>query len=196
DTKRADFVEKVVKVDLRAALKMVEEIEDFEAKSIAFLHVFKFTNNEEFLGKAISYAIQCKQRDGILLMIVESIARCNRKKAEKIAELIQKEYYKNKAYATILEECNAIELAKKITCKRILSSSLKRISLQTNSIEIAMEIPDPYYKALALISLAELKSDEKNEKKEIIRMIKEAIESIKSEYLKKRLKRKLKSIDQ
>lgn len=195
DNKKADFVEKIVKDDLKTALEMVEEIEDFEAKSMAFLHIFEFTNNEEFLDKAINYAVQSGQKDGILLTIVESIAKYDRKKSEKIAKLIEKEYYKNKAYATILEKCNRLELAEKISCKKILSSSLKRLSVRTNSIEIARMIPDQYYKALALISLIDrLKNDEKNE---IINEIRKTIESIESEYLKRRLERKLrKSINQ
>lgn len=82
-------MEKIVKDDLKTALEIAEEIEDLEAKSMAFLHIFEFTNNEEFLDKAINCAVQCKQKDEMLLTIVESVAK-HRREVEDIAKLIEK----------------------------------------------------------------------------------------------------------
>lgn len=53
-----------------------------------------------------------------------------------------------------------------------------------------MNIPDPYYRALALIKLTSKIKD----KNEIIDEIKKAIEAVESEYLKKRLERMLNTL--
>ena len=185
DCKKADFVEKIVSEDLNTALKIAEEIEDFEAKSLAYLNIFKFTKDGTFLEKSLDNAYKCKQRDGILLLIVESVSKINRKKAEMIAEQIKREYYRDKAFATIVENCCALDLASKIVCKRVLSSSLKRLALKNNSVKIAMAIPDPYYKALALLEFAKHDSSVFDE-------LEDVVDSIENEYLKNRMKRKLK----
>lgn len=158
---------------------------------MAFLHIFNFTRNVEFLNKSVDYAIQSEQKDGMLLKIVESITKKNKKKAEEIAKLIDRDYYRNKAYATILEQCNALELAEKISCMRILSSSLKRLSQNLDlpdSIEIARMIPDPYYKALALINIME-----REEIEGLREEVNKTIEKVRSKYLKERLERELKT---
>lgn len=185
DCKKADFVEKIVSEDLNTALKIAEEIEDFEAKSLAYLNIFKFTKDDTFLEKSLDNAYKCKQRDGILLLIVESVSKINRKKAEMIAEQIKREYYRDKAFATIVENCCALDLASKIVCKRVLSSSLKRLALKNNSVKIAMAIPDPYYKALALLEFAKYDSS-------VFDKLEDVVDSIKNECLKNRMKRKLK----
>lgn len=185
DCKKADFVEKIVSEDLNTALKIAEEIEDFEAKSLAYLNIFKFTKDDTFLEKSLDNAYKCKQRDGILLLIVESVSKINRKKAEMIAEQIKREYYRDKAFATIVENCCALDLASKIVCKRVLSSSLKRLALKNNSVKIAMAIPDPYYKALALLEFAKHDSS-------VFDKLEDVVDSIKNECLKNRMKRKLK----
>ena len=185
DCKKADFVEKIVSEDLNTALKIAEEIEDFEAKSLAYLNIFKFTKDDTFLEKSLDNAYKCKQRDGILLLIVESVSKINRKKAEMIAEQIKREYYRDKAFATIVENCCALDLASKIVCKRVLSSSLKRLALKNNSVKIAMAIPDPYYKALALLEFAKHDSS-------VFDKLEDVVDSIENECLKNRMKRKLK----
>lgn len=185
DCKKADFVEKIVSEDLNTALKIAEEIEDFEAKSLAYLNIFKFTKDDTFLERSLDNAYKCKQRDGILLLIVESVSKINRKKAEMIAEQIKREYYRDKAFATIVENCCALDLASKIVCKRVLSSSLKRLALKNNSVKIAMAIPDPYYKALALLEFAKHDSS-------VFDKLEDVVDSIKNECLKNRMKRKLK----
>lgn len=185
DCKKADFVEKIVSEDLNTALKIAEEIEDFEAKSLAYLNIFKFTKDDTFLERSLDNAYKCKQRDGILLLIVESVSKINRKKAEMIAEQIKREYYRDKAFATIVENCCALDLASKIVCKRVLSSSLKRLALKNNSVKIAMAIPDPYYKALALLEFAKYDSS-------VFDKLEDVVDSIKNECLKNRMKRKLK----
>ena len=184
DTKKADFIGKIVDEDLELALKMVERIEDREAKSFAYLHIFNTTRDEEFLNESVGNACKCENKDRMLLLIVESISRFDREKAKQIADLIEKEYYRNKAFATILEKCDDFELASRITCKRILSSSLKRLALKRRSVEIATAIPDPYYRALAMLGLAKVKDID-------VKAIEEAVELVENEYLKKRLKREL-----
>lgn len=183
DCIKADLIGKIG--NLETALKILDEIKDFEAKSMAYLHLFEQTKNEKFLEKAVDLAENCNQRDAMLLLIVESVAKVDRERAEKIAELIGKEYYKNKAFSAIIEHCNALELLSKVSCKRTLSAALKRLALRERSIEIALKIPDPYYRAIALMDL-------RDEREDIIVEVKKSIKKIKNEYLKKKLVKKLK----
>ena len=48
DNKKADLVEKLIDSNLKEALNIAEEIEDLEAKSMAFLHLFNLPTITNF----------------------------------------------------------------------------------------------------------------------------------------------------
>ncbi len=181
DLQLAEKVEKIAEKDVKLAEKVVRSLEDRAAKIFGFLTLFNLTKDSKFLRDAVEMA----EKDEDYFMIVE----LSDEPLTEIAEMIESSYRKNLAYCIILEKTGDLNLATKITDTRLLSASLKRVALKKRypeSLMIARIVPDPYYRALALMELAE------RDMLDLRDEIAEAVKLVRNTALRRRLEEKMK----
>ncbi len=152
DSKIADNILKIAKKDLDFAEKVCLNLEDHEAKVMALVSLYTYTNDKKFLELAVKSA----ETDSDYLRIVE-YSKYD-KELDEIAGMIGDEYKRDLAYSILLEKSGNLNYLAKIRNPKIVSASLKRIALRRpypESLTLAKMIPDPYYKCLTLMELAE-----------------------------------------
>ncbi|MET1124202.1 MAG: hypothetical protein ABWW66_02920 [Archaeoglobaceae archaeon] len=146
DAMIAERIVSVAEKSVELARKVASNIEDPAAKVQAFLNLYRFTGDEEFL----KLALEAAEDDDDYLRIVE--AGCD------VADLISDGYKRDVAYATLLERTGDMNYLTRISDRRIASAAMKRLAakkLYPESLRIARLIPDAYYRALALMEIAE-----------------------------------------
>lgn len=181
DLQLAEKVEKIAEKDVNLAEKVVRSFEDREAKIFGFLTLFKLTRNPDYLKDAVEMA----ETDEDYLMIVER----SEEALPEIAEMIESSYRKNLAYCVLLEKTGDLNLTTKISDVRLLSASLKRVAMKRHypeSLRVARMIPDPYYRALALMELGE------KERIDLKDEIAEAVKQVDNAAMRRRLEEKMK----
>lgn len=181
DSAIAEKVTAIAEKDVNLAAKVVDGIEDVEAKIFGLIHLYNFSKDTKFLKQALSIA----KEDEDVLRIIEY--------SEDVSELInlperiKNQYRKDVAYSILLEKTEDLNLIPRIRDLRILSASLKRIALRKmypENLNIARMIPEPYYRALALVELS------KKEAIDLQEEIDAAVQQIKSHALRRRLREK------
>jgi len=167
---------------LNFAARIVETLEDRDAKIFSLLALYSISKDKKFLDDAMSIA----ENDDDFLRIVEysefSAELIN------IVQKIKNRYKKNVAYSILLEKTGDMNFATKIKDVRILAASMKRLALKKTypeNLSIARMIPDPYYRSLALIEISY------REKIDLDREIKDAVGMIKNMTIRRRLLRKI-----
>jgi len=181
DSELAEKVRAVAEKDLNVAAKVVESLKDRDAKIFGLVCLYNFSKDRKFLDDALAIA----ENDDDFLRIVEY--------SEDVSELsdvppkIKSRYKRDVAYSILLEKTGDMNLVSKIRDLRILSASMKRIVLKKpypENLSIARMIPEPYYRALALIGISE------KEKVDLKAEINNAVEQIKNPALRRRLREK------
>ena len=181
DSELAEKVRAVAEKDLNVAAKVVESLKDRDAKIFGLVCLYNFSKDRKFLDDALAIA----ENDDDFLRIVEY--------SEDVSELsdvppkIKSRYKRDVAYSILLEKTGDMNLVSKIRDLRILSASMKRIVLKKpypENLSIARMIPEPYYRALALIGISE------KEKVDLKTEINDAVEQIKNPALRRRLREK------
>ncbi len=180
DLQLAEKVEKIAEKDVELAEKVVRSLEDREARIFGLVVLHNITENMEYLKNAIETA----ETDEELLLIIER----SKTPLPEIAEMINSPYRRDIAYCIILEKTGDMNFSSKISDARLLSASLKRLALKKlypENLRIARIIPDPYYRALALMELAE------REKVDLKDEIVSTVGQVKNSAMKRRLEEML-----
>ncbi|MEG9194487.1 MAG: hypothetical protein V6S10_04080 [Candidatus Methanoglobus sp.] len=173
----AEEIKRIAERDLDLGEKLAESIQDCEAKVMAFLNLYFVSKDQEFVKKALEIA----RNDEDFLRIVEVSGL-------DIVELINNAYRRDLAYASLFERTGKFEYLVKISDRKIASASMKRISEKLSfpqSLEMAKEIPDPYYRCLALMQISE------KEGVDLGKEIMESLDGIENPWLQKWLRRRL-----
>lgn len=181
DSAIAEKITAIAEKDVNLAAEVVDSIKDVEAKIFGLINLYNFSKDAKFLKQALSLA----KEDEDFLRIIEY--------SESVSELlnlperIKNQYRKDIAYSTLLEKTEDLNLIPRIKNSRILSATLKRVALRKKypeNLSIARIIPEPYYRALALIEVS------KREAIDLRKEIDDAVQQIKSHTLRRRLRGK------
>jgi len=181
DLQLAEKVEKIAEKDVELAERVVKSLEDREARIFGLIALYNLTYNPEYLKSAVEAA----ETDDDLLLIVER----SKIPLPEIAEMISSPYRRDIAYCTILEKTGDMNFSAKISDARLLSASLKRLAVKKiypENLRIARMIPEPYYRAVALMELAEKENVDLREE------IASAIAQVKNFTMRRRLEELLK----
>ncbi|WP_290595636.1 MULTISPECIES: hypothetical protein [unclassified Archaeoglobus] len=181
DSELAEKVRAVAEKDLKVAAKVVEDLKDRDAKIFGLVCLYNFSKDRKFLDDALAIA----ENDDDFLRIVEY--------SEDVSELsdvplrIKSRYKRDVAYSILLEKTGDMNIASKIRDLRILSASMKRVALRKTypeNLSTARMIPEPYYRALALIEIS------KKDNIDLREEIDDAVQQIKNQALQRRLREK------
>lgn len=150
ELKLAEMVEKIAEKDFQQAEKIVNSLEDREAKIYGLLTLFRVSGKDGYLQSAINIA----ETDEDYLSIIENSC----KPLNELAEKIKSSYRRDLAFCTLLEKTCDLNYAAKVNNLRLLSASLKRVALKKSypeNLRVARMIPDPYYRAITLAEISE-----------------------------------------
>jgi len=182
DSELAEKVIAVAEKDLNVAAKVVESLEDRDAKIFGLICLYNFSKDRKFLDDALAMA----ENDDDFLRIVEHSKDVS--ELSDVPSKIKSKYKRDVAYSILLEKTGDMNLAPKIRDLRILSATMKRIALRKTypeNLNTARMIPEPYYRALALIEIS------KKENIDLRGEIDNAVQQIKSQVLRRRLREKI-----
>ena len=186
DTRLVEKVLIIAEKDVTLAFKVVSSLKDREARIMGYVYLYNFTSDDAFLDLAINDA----ETDDDLLRIIEHSNFSE--KLPPLAMKIKGEYRRNVAYSILMERSGNLNFAAKITDQRLQSASMKRLAMKKSypeNLSIARMIPDPYYRALALIEIA------KKDGIDLSGQIMESCRLISNPHLRKRVVEKAKSIN-
>ncbi len=186
DTKLVEKVLAIAEKDVNLAFKVVNNLEDREARIMGYIYLYNFTRDEAFLNLAINEA----ETDDDLLRIVEYSKFTKRLSA--VAVRIGDQYKRDVAYSILLERSGDLNFAAKIVDERLQAASLKRLALKKSypeNLSLARLISNPYYRTLALIEIAE------REKVDIGKEILQNCKLIDNPYLRRKMEEKAKNIN-